>query len=259
MNTLERFDLRERVALITGASSKGIGSGAARLLAKCGARVFLVARREERLSEIAEDIKADGGTAAYYAGDTSRENDCKGAVEACLKQFGHLDIMVLSAGISGLSASGGMDNIFDSDNWRNVQSTNLDSIFYMIKHGYSECAKGGHGAIVPVASLAAWYASGNAAYTATKGAIRSMTHYFGKLFGPLEVRINTFYPGFIDTDMTHRALENEKFVEVQMGKQPLKRIGTIEDCAYTILYLASDASSFMTGQHLIVDGGVLTG
>lgn len=249
------FDLTGRVALITGASSHGIGNESAKMLAQHGAKVFLTARREDKLREAVEEIKAAGGEASYKPCDVADEMQCKAAVEACVAEFGRLDIMVLAAGISGLSMSGGMDAVFDSDNWKKVQGINLDGVFYMIKYGWEECAKHGVGAIVPVASLAAWRAEGSLAYTATKGAIRSMTHNLGALLAPHGVRVNTFYPGLIDTDMTHQATLYEPFVESKMPKIPLGRFGTVDDCANAVLFLASDASSFMVGQHLVVDGG----
>ncbi len=249
------FDLTGRVALITGASSHGIGNESAKMLAAHGAKVFLTARREDKLKEAVEEIEAAGGIASYKATDVAIEEQCKEAVEACIAEFGRLDIMVLSAGINGLSLSGGMEATFDSDNWKKVQSINLDGVFYMIKYGWEECSKHGVGAIIPVASLAAWRAEGSLAYTATKGAIRSMTHSLGALLAPHGVRVNTFYPGLIDTDMTHEATLYEPFVKSKMPKIPLGRFGTVDDCANAVLFLASDASSFMVGQHLLVDGG----
>lgn len=251
----DSFDLTGRVALVTGASSYGIGSGAAKLMAQHGCKVFLTARREDKLKEVAAEIEAAGGTAGYAACDVSNPEDCKAAVEACVEQFGRLDIMVLAAGISGLSPSGGPEAWFDIDNWKQVQGINLDGVFYMMKYGWEECAKGGHGVIVPVSSLAAWRAEGSLAYTAAKGALRSMTHSLGKSLMPHGVRVNAFYPGMIDTDMTHGATQYEPFVKMKMPKIPLGRFGTVEDCANAILYLVSDASSFMVGQHLVVDGG----
>lgn len=257
MDGTSRFDLTGRVALITGASSHGIGNEAAKLLAANGAKVFLTARREELLQEACDEIRAEGGEASYMACDVSSEEQCKAAVEKCVEEFGRLDIMVLSAGISGLSASGGMDAIFDTDNWRKMLSINLDGVFWMMKYGHAECAKHGVGSIIPVSSLAAWHADGSAAYTATKGAIRALTHYFGKMLAPMNVRVNTIYPGMIDTDMTHMALVHEQYGPMMKKAIPLGRFGEVEDMAYGILFLASDASSFMTGQHLVMDGGAL--
>lgn len=261
MGMKDPYDLTGRVALITGASTHGIGNEAAKVLAQHGAKVFLTARREERLKEAVAEIEAHGGTAAYKPTDVSKEEDCKAAVEACVETFGRLDIMVLAAGMSGRSVRpGDFEAMFDTENWKKLQGINLDGIFYMVKHGYAECAKNGVGAIVPIGSLASWHAAGSAAYTAAKGALRSLTQYFGKQFAPIGVRVNALYPGYIETEMTHPQGMDEAFAKVKDGmvkRIPLGRCGTVEDCANAVLYLASDASSFMTGQHLIVDGGEL--
>ena len=257
MSETDKFDLTGRVALITGASSHGIGNESAKLLAAHGAKVFLTARRETQLQQAVKEIEEAGGVAAYRVTDVSVEEECKAAVEACVAEFGQLDIMVLAAGISGLSASGGFDAVFDTDNYRKMLGINLDGTFWMIKYGYAECAKGGHGSIVPIGSLASWHADGSAAYTVTKGAIRSLTQWFGKKFAPLGVRVNTFYPGLIETDMTQRACDNEQVAAMMLKDIPLGRFGSVSDCAHGVLFLASDASGWMTGQHLVVDGGTL--
>ncbi len=254
------FDLTGRVALITGASSHGIGNESAKVLAAHGAKVFLTARREDKLIDAVKEIENAGGEAAYRVTDVSNEEDCKAAVESCVERFGRLDIMVLSAGISGLSVSGGLSTAFDTDNWRKVLGINLDGVMFMVKYGWEECAKHDVGSIIPVASLAAWKAAGSVAYTATKGAIRALTPCIGKLLAPEGVRINTLYPGFIETDMTHPEGSDDIFQKIAPGilaKIPLGRTGKVSDCANAVLYLASDASSFMTGQHLVVDGGEL--
>ncbi len=248
------YDLHGRVALVTGASSHGIGNQSAKALAAHGAKVFLVARREEKLREAVAEIEAVGGAASYFAGDASSEDVCRAAIEKCVADFGRLDIMVLAAGSSGLSERS-MEDAFDTENWRNILAVNLDSVFFMVKHGWEECARNGVGAIIPIGSLAAWHAAGSTAYTATKGAIRALTQKWGKLLGPKGVRVNTLYPGFIDTDMTHGATKMESYINSVIGKIPLGRYGTVDDCANAVLFLASDASSFMNGQHLVIDGG----
>ena len=248
------YDLHGRVALVTGASSHGIGNQSAKALAAHGAKVFLVARREEKLREAVAEIEAAGGAASYFAGDASSEDVCRAAIEKCVADFGRLDIMVLAAGSSGLSERS-MEDAFDTENWRNILAVNLDSVFFMVKHGWEECARNGVGAIIPIGSLAAWHAAGSTAYTATKGAIRALTQKWGKLLGPKGVRVNTLYPGFIDTDMTHGATKMESYINSVIGKIPLGRYGTVDDCANAVLFLASDASSFMNGQHLVIDGG----
>ena len=262
MSFIEACDLTGRVALITGASTRGIGSACAKEFAKLGAKVFLTARREEKLAKMAAEIEAAGGEAGYKACDVSDEEQCKAAIEACVEKFGRLDIMVLSAGISGMSMRE-FEKGFDSDNWRKVSSINLDGVFYMVKHGYKECAKHGVGSIIPIVSLAGYMVNGSIAYTATKGALARLIPYWGKYMGPMGVRVNGIAPGFTDTNMTNpegvEKTDMAAFVK-KMHKDkaealPVRREGEPEDMAYAACYLASDASSFMTGQTLIIDGG----
>jgi NAD(P)-dependent dehydrogenase (short-subunit alcohol dehydrogenase family) len=248
--------LEGKVAIITGAGGD-IGKEIARQFVAEGAKIVIAGRNVDKLKKAAAEIGISADDYLAVSTDISDEAAVEALVEAAKEKFGKLDIMVLSAGISGLSASGGYDAVFDTDNWRNVMGVNLDGVFFMMKYGAKECAKGGHGAIVPVSSLAAWKAEGAAAYTATKGALRSLTHYFGKMLAPMGVRVNSFYPGLIDTDMTHPAVTHEQYGPMMLKGIPLGRFGTVDDCAYAVLYLASDASGFMTGQHLIVDGGAL--
>ncbi len=252
----EIFDLTGRVALITGASSRGIGYGAAKRLAEAGAKVFLVARREEKLIEKVEEIRKAGGTADYAVADVSVEEDCKNAVNKCLTIFGQLDIMVLSSGISGKHARD-ISEKFDTENWNNVLNTNLNGIMYMVKYGYKACAREHHGSIITISSMAALKVSGALPYTAAKGALLRMTPYLAKDLGPMGIRVNSVAPGLIDTDMTHPEGVDamKEFHEQTAKKEPLKRCATIEDCANTILYLASDASYCVTGQLIAVDGG----
>ena len=251
------FDLTGRVALVTGASSHGIGNQAAKILAEHGAKVLLTARREEQLKAAVAEIEAADGIADYAVCDVADEAQCKAAVEKCVSVFGRLDIMVLAAGISGVSASGGFDAIFDTDNYKKLTSINMDGIFWMLKYGHTECAKGGVGSIIPVGSLASWHSDGSAAYCGAKNALRGWVTWFGKAFASEGVRINGLYPGLVDTDMTHGAVQHEQYGPMMLANIPLGRFGTVDDMANAVLYLASDASSWMTGQHLIVDGGQL--
>ena len=251
-------NLEGRVALITGASSWGIGGGAARLLAQHGAKVFLVARREEKLLEITEEIESAGGEAGFFAADVSVEEQCKASVEACLEKFGRLDIMVLSAGQSG-KGEFTYDDVFDTENYRNIMGVNMDGVWWMIKYGAKECAKGGVGSIIPIESLAGYTAAGFGPYTGAKGALRSWEKYLAKKLAPMGVRVNGVAPGFVRSDMTIEAAESEEASAFFMSTIPLRRFGEIEDIANAVLFLASDASSWMTGQTMIIDGGQLCG
>jgi NAD(P)-dependent dehydrogenase (short-subunit alcohol dehydrogenase family) len=261
MNKDQLFDLSGRVALITGASSRGIGSASARLLAQYGAKVFLVARREEKLSAMAQQIRSEGGEAAWYAGDVSREEDCKAAVEECLKAFGRLDIMLLAAGISGKYPKT-MDDMFDTQAYRQVMGINLDGTFFMVKYGWQECARNGCGSIIMVDSLAGFKAAGHVPYSASKGAVRAWTKLFAKQFAPYGVRVNAIVPGLTDSEMVHPvgmdALFEDKVAPAAQAI-PLGRLGTPDDMAAGVLYLAADAASWVTGHCLVIDGGELCG
>lgn len=254
--TKDRMDLSGRVALITGASSRGIGSGAARALAEHGAKVFLIARREEKLKERVQELKDSGLEASYMVCDVSVEEQCRAAVEKCMELYGRLDIMVLSAGISGKGVRS-EKGIFDVEDWRQVTGINLDGQYYMYKYGTPPMSKNGGGSIIQISSMAALKVSGSLPYTASKGALLRMVPWLAKQLGPEGIRVNAICPGLIDTDMTNPPGYDttEILFKPAAEKAPLRRCATIEDCANAILFLASDASGNITGNHLAVDGG----
>lgn len=248
------FDLSGRVALITGASSWGIGSASAEALAEAGAKVFLVARREDKLQEKVADFKAKGYDAAYAVCDAEKEEECKAAVEKCVETYGRLDILVTAAGVAG-SASFEVADEFDTENWEWVNNTNLMGTVWFMKYAWKECSKNKVGSIIFISSLGAYSADGCAAYCATKGALRSLTTHFGYHLAPFGVRVNAIYPGYIDTDLTHAAFGNDFAKQKYLDQVPMGTFGYPEDMGYAALFLASDASRFMTGQGLIIDGG----
>ena len=257
--TLAQFNMDGRVALIILLSSRGIGNGSAKILAEAGAKVFLVARREEKLKAAVAEIEAAGGEAGYAVADVSDEAQCKAAVEACVDKFGSIDVMVLASGINGLNERS-LEDAFDVENYRKVLSINMDGVYFMMKYGYAECAKGGHGSIVLVNSLAGFHAAGSVAYAGAKGAVRAWTQNLAKKLAPMKVRVNAVIPGLIDTDMTHpEGMDElfEKYVAPAAAKIPLGRLGNIDDIANGVLYLASDASEWVTGHSILIDGGEL--
>lgn len=259
--TQDLCNVEGHVALVTGASSRGIGNCAAKELAAHGAKVCLVARREEKLKAAVEEIEAAGGTAMYAVADVANEDECKAAVEACVEKFGKLDIMVLASGICG-NMPNNTDDMFDTEEFKRVLSINLFGVFYMIKHGYKECGKNGKGSIVLINSLAGFKAAGFLPYSASKGAIRAWTKRLAKELAPQGVRVNAIVPGMIDTDMTHPEGFDELFEGISAAAVehiPLGRMGMPEDCAKGIVFLASDAAEWITGASLPIDGGELCG
>lgn len=248
------LDMTGKVVFITGASSRGIGSGAAKLLAKHGASVFLTARREQQLQEQVAEIEAAGGKAGYAVCDVSCEDQVNAAVQMCIDLFGRLDGMILTAGIAGAHHQ---EVTFDSDDWRKVVGINLDGVYYSIAAGYPHLKESGNGVIIPIMSLAGLKVAGGLPYTATKGAIARMVPWCAKKMGPDGIRVNSVAPGLIDTDMTNPPGfdTTDMILKPAAQKAPLRRCATIEDCANALLFLCSDASRCITGEIITVDGG----
>ena len=252
MREMRAFDLTGRTALITGGGS-GIGKGCAKILADAGANVFVIGRRESNLQEVCEEIQGPDGICDYYAADLSREENCEAMVQACVKRFGRLDILINSAGSRG--AHGTLEEEFSAENLRDVMDVDFNSTFWVIKYAYPECQKNGVGSIINIASLAALSARGPIVYTAAKGAVRSVSKILAKRFGPLGIRVNTIYPGFIVTEMTEKIHEMPEQEKRMRDESPLGLLGEVEDIGYCALYLASDAAKFVTGQDFVIDGG----
>lgn len=214
---------------------------------------FHCGRKQQKLEEVKKSIESAGGICDYLSCDVSSEEDCKKLIGACISQFGRIDILVNNAGTSGSTAK--MEDQFKTEHYQAVMKTDFDSVFMMIKYAYPECAKNGVGSIINISSSAALKAAGPIVYTAAKGAIKSMTRVLAKNFGPMNVRINSIYPGMIDTEMTHSALATPEGEAMFKAMSPLGLIGQPDDIAYGALYLASDAARFVTGQDLVIDGG----
>lgn len=254
MRTCEIFDLTGRVALITGGGS-GIGRGCAEILAAAGAKVMVVGRRLNKLEEVQMTIQNAGGICACFSADLANEESCHAMVDACIQEFGRLDILVNSAGTRG--AHGDLETEFSTANLRDTMATDFNGTFNAIKYAYPECAKNGVGSIINIASLAALRSSGPIVYSAAKGAIRSMSRTLAKRLGDQKIRINTIYPGFILTEMTAGVKDHPEVLKKYADESPLHLVGEVEDIGWCVLYLASDAARFVTGQDFVVDGGAM--
>ena len=252
MDYCKAFSLSGRAALITGGGS-GIGRACARIFAQAGASVMIVGRRLSKLQEVCREIRDHGGICEVFSADLSYEKECCETVQACVETFGRLDILLNSAGSRG--ANGNLEEEFTSENLRHTMDADFNSTFYMIKYTYPECSKQGGGSIINIASLAALSARGPLVYSAAKGAIKSFSRTLAKRLGPSGIRVNTIYPGFIVTEMTKGIFEKPELEAHFREESPLGLIGESSDIAYCSLYLASDASRFVTGQDFVIDGG----
>ncbi len=248
-----------RRAIVTGAAS-GIGRATAELLAAEGAAVALADLDETAGEAVAAAIRSAGGRATFVRCDVTSSDDCRRAVEACVAAFGGLEVLVNNAGIIRRAS------VVDTTEaeWDAVMAVNVKSVFLMSKFAIPVMASAGGGAIVNTAS--GWGMIGGtkaAAYCASKAAVVNLTRAMAIDHGPAGIRVNCVCPGDTDTAMLRseaRQLgEDVGAFLTGAADRPLGRVGTPEDVARAILWLASDAAGWVTGAALAVDGGGTAG
>ncbi len=247
---LDRFRLDGRVVVITGSSS-GLGAGFARALSSAGATVVLAARRRERLDALAEELRAAGGTASTVACDVADPAACAAMVRDTMETHGRIDVLVNNAGI-GTAVPALKET---PEQFRGVVDVNLNGAYWAAK----ECAAvmGPGSSIVNVASvlgLTAGFAP-QAAYSATKAAVLGLTRDLAAQWGSRRgIRVNALAPGYFASEMTDEI--PEKMLADITGSTIFGRLGLQPELDSALLFLASDASSFITGTTLVVDGGM---
>jgi NAD(P)-dependent dehydrogenase (short-subunit alcohol dehydrogenase family) len=244
--------------VITGAAS-GIGRAAALLFAREGAAVVVVDVNPAG-EAVAAEIAAKRGRAIFEQVDVTRTADCQRAVDHCVREFGRLDVLFNNAGI--IRRATVLD--LSEEDWDRVMAVNVKSMFLMSRAAIPAMVKGGGGSIIHMAS--GWGLAGGAkaaVYCASKGAVVLLTKAMAVDHGAQNIRVNCLCPGDTDTGMLRSEAQQvgeatERFL-ADAAKRPLGRVGAPEEIAQAALYLASDASSFVTGTALVVDGGGLAG
>lgn len=245
--------LEGKTALITGAS-RGIGRGIAEIFAKHGANVaFTYLSSVEKGQALEAELSSHGVKAKGYRSDASDYDQAQALAEEVAKDFGHIDILVNNAGIT----RDGLLMRMGKDQWDAVIKTNLDSVFNLTKAVQRTMLKQRSGSIINMSSVVGIKGNaGQANYAASKAGIIGFTKSVALELGSRGIRCNAIAPGFIETEMTG-ALD-PKVVEGWTEAIPLKRAGTVEDIANACLFLGSDLSTYVTGQVLSVNGGMLT-
>jgi NAD(P)-dependent dehydrogenase (short-subunit alcohol dehydrogenase family) len=248
--------LKDKVAIVTGASS-GIGYAAAKLFAREGAKVVVAGRRKAELDALVGEIETAGGTAIAVAGDVKDESHAQHLVDTAVSQFGGLDIAFNNAGSTGEMAP--VQDLSVAA-WRDTIDTNLTSAFLCAKYQVPAMIARGGGSIVFTSSFVGNTVGfpGSGAYAAAKAGVVGLTQVLAAELGAKGIRANAILPGGTDTPANHANLPGapegtRAFVE---GLHALKRLGRPEEIAQSALHLVSDASSFITGVALLVDGGV---
>jgi len=245
--------LEGKVAIITGASS-GIGRATALLFAKEGAALVLAARRQKELDDLVAEIRGADGKAVALAGDVRSEDYAKALVALAVERFGRLDVAFNNAGTLGEM---GLSTSVSEPGWSDTLAINLTGAFLGAKHQIAQMVKNGGGSVIFTSTFVGYTFAfpGTAAYAASKAGLVGLTQALAAEFGPSGVRVNSILPGAVDTDM-YRAMNNTQESKAWMnGLHALKRVGTPEELAKSVLYLASDDSSFVTGTAALVDGG----
>jgi NAD(P)-dependent dehydrogenase (short-subunit alcohol dehydrogenase family) len=247
--TDDKYSLKGRSAIITGAGG-GIGRAIAVVFAQAGAKVACV---DSNLRNAEESVKQAGQGAIAIGCDVSSETETQAAVERAAKAFGSLHILVNGAAMSDPTAT-----VLDLDlaAWNKVLATNLGGAFLMSRWTIPHMMKAGGGSIIHIASqLGTVGTTGRVAYCATKGALITMAKAMAADHAAQNIRVNTLSPGGVETDRMLRFGSMEKAREVLGAKHLMQRLGKPAEIAAAALFLASDASSFMTGSDLRVDGG----
>ena len=247
------MSLSGRVALVTGAS-QGIGRTCALRLAKDGATVVVAARNQEKLNELVGEIAAAGGKAAAFALDVADEELVKVTVKAAIAQFGKIDILVNNAGITRDQLVMRMKRA----DWDAVLQTNLTSAYLCIQQVIGSMLKQRWGRIINITSVFGQMGqAGQANYAASKAGLIGLTMAIAREVGSRNITCNAVAPGFIETAMT--AALGEEFKQNAAKQIPLGRVGTPDDVASAVAFLASDEASYITGHVLNVNGGMLMG
>ena len=256
MSLQEIFSLTGKTAIVTGAS-RGIGRGIATVLGEAGAQVVLAARGVENLETVRAEIEAAGGQALVVPTDVSSRDDRLQLVQRTLAAYGKIDVLVNNAAARRWSLTG-LAQDMDYENFETTLQVNVLAPFELTQLvGRHMIERGQGGVIVNIVSIASWMGIPRlGAYSASKAALMRWSESTAVEWGPHNIRINNIGPGFIQTDETRGTWDDPEQLAQITGVTPLGRIGQPEEIGHACLFLASDASAFITGQTLYVEGGL---
>ncbi|MDP3939452.1 MAG: SDR family NAD(P)-dependent oxidoreductase [Deltaproteobacteria bacterium] len=250
--------LENKICIITGAAS-GIGRASALLFARVGGTVVVADVNEAGGKTTVTDIESEGGKASFIRTDVSRADEVESLVEQTVSEHGRVDVLFNNAGIDYMGPLHGMKE----DDWDRVIDINLKGTFLGVKYAIPHMRRQKGGTILSTASVAGLVgSSGLGAYNAAKGGVVLLTKHLAVEYGRFGIRANCLCPGVIETPMTHALRESEgaeAIRDAMLALYPLKRFGKPEEVAWPALFLVSDASSFITGHALTVDGGMTAG
>jgi len=247
----ELFDLEGRTAVVTG-STKGLGYGMAKMLAEHGANVVINSRHGADCERVAKELGSSGAEAWPCAADISRIDQIEALVDGAQRRFGRIDIMVNNAGV-GITKPA--LEVAEAE-WDYLMSVDLKGVFFSAQAAARVMRSQGSGVIVNIASLGGVVSSSRLVpYMCAKAGVIHMTKGLAVEWAKYNIRVNAVAPGYVLTPMSEDVLKDERSYKMLTGLTPMRRLGTVEEIAGVVLFLASDASGYMTGETVIVDGG----
>lgn len=251
--------LKGKTALIAGGATgiegqiMGIGGATARLFAREGAQVVIADLKDDAGQRTVQEIWAEGGEATYLHLDVTDERQWMDAIEATVETFGKLDILVDTA---GTSLRNNVENTTVED-WDLEMAVHGRGAFLGTKHAIPEMRKAGGGSIVIVSSIYGIIGALSTSYPAAKGAMRNFTKAAAVQYAGENIRVNSVHPGFVLTPLTEGIFTDPAIINPRLERVPMGRLGTVDEIANGILFLASDQSSFVAGAELVIDGGYI--
>ena len=252
MTVLNSFRLNGKLALITG-SSAGIGFALARALGEAGAHVVINGRNAQKVSAAAQTLRDEALTVSESVFDVTDAESVATAVNAIESNTGAIDILVNNAGMQIRNPL----HQFDDQDWHTLMRTNLDSVYYVGKTVAQKMIPRGRGKIINICSVQSELGRpGIAPYTASKGALKMFTKGMAIDWGQFGINVNGIGPGYFKTELNQKLVDDPQFSSWLVGRTPSRRWGDVEDLGGAAVFLASDASKFVNGHILYVDGGV---
>ena len=246
------FDLTGRVAIVTGGNG-GLGLGMARGLAGAGAIVAIAARHEGKSKAVVEEMNSSGVRCAFYPVQVSSRSSCFEMVESVLADFGRCDILINNAGMNIRKPP----EQFSEEEWREILDVNLGGTLFCAQAVYPHMRAAGRGKIINIGSMYSIFGAPLiAAYGASKGGVVQLTRSLASAWAADNIQVNAILPGWINTDLTRTSREQiEGLDQIVVSRTPMGRWGEPDDMAGAAVFFSSDASDFVTGTTLAVDGG----
>ncbi len=247
--------LKNKVALINGGAS-GIGKASAILFAKEGAKIIIADVNDDEGHKLKKEILSNGGEVIYVHADVSKAADCEAMVESAEAEYGRLDILFNNAGIMDSQDDNSQET--SEDTWDRTMNINAKGVFLGCKYGIRALKRAGGGSVINTASFVSLLgaATPQIAYTASKGAVLSMTRELAVIHARENIRVNALCPGPLKTELLMKFLDTEAKKQKRLVHIPMGRFGEADEMAKAALFLASDDSSYVTGTDFLVDGGI---